>query len=282
MNETVSLVREYQRESANQPADYWFWLARTDVDAELAALLIANIQPGTLLEQGLPSGQKRLFGLARMLIAESGIKAISALEWLRWAVEHPELFLSHSVEKDRLKKILLAVERNPGQQQKEELDNLRQTLEQERVANKELLRKLETTERVCAVAQEESYELRSQAKLDCQIHYLEVNELREKLEQEIRPPLERKLAKLDNELAQTKSLLKQEREDAKERPSYRLLTAALLCLLEEPGRQSGIKQAGIKKTILERFGTWPGLKSRNLDDMFAEANAAEKDAGSSN
>lgn len=129
-SDLIQHLKDYE----NQPADYWYWLARPDVGTEDACLLIANIQPGSLSEQNLKSRQKNLLMVARTLVSESGIEKLPALEWLRWAVEHEELLIGYGAEKEQLQIILRAVDRNSGQQQKAELEILRQQLEQERAA----------------------------------------------------------------------------------------------------------------------------------------------------
>lgn len=73
---------------------------------------------------------------------------------------------------------------------------------------------------------------------------------------------------------------KYEQAEAEEKPSYRLAVAALMELLKSPVerlRPQGMNQAAIKKEILGRF-TLHGLKDRNLDEIFAAANKALKDA----
>lgn len=68
--------------------------------------------------------------------------------------------------------------------------------------------------------------------------------------------------------------------DTEVKPSYALAIAALTELLKAPvqhPRPNGLNQAAIKTAILERF-KWRGLKERNLDKIFAEANRAAKEA----
>lgn len=70
------------------------------------------------------------------------------------------------------------------------------------------------------------------------------------------------------------------RSDTEGKPSYALAIAALTELLKTPvqhPRPNGLNQAAIKAAILERF-KWRGLKERNLDKIFAEANRAAKEA----
>lgn len=72
----------------------------------------------------------------------------------------------------------------------------------------------------------------------------------------------------------------QSRSDTEGKPSYALAIAALTELLKTPvqhPRPNGLNQAAIKAAILERF-KWRGLKERNLDKIFAEANRAAKEA----
>lgn len=64
------------------------------------------------------------------------------------------------------------------------------------------------------------------------------------------------------------------------KPSHALAIAALLELLTAPvmrPRPNGMNQTAVKAAILERF-RWRGLKERNLDKLFAEANRAAKEA----
>lgn len=273
MSDVSGLIRQYQRESQNQPADYWFWLARPEVDAEIASLLIVNIQPGSLQEQNLSSTRKGLLAVTRALIADTAIQAQPALKWLRWAVEHDELFTDFEAERKRLKKILLAVDRNPGHQH--ELDALRRTLELERLANKDLARKLETAVSVCAGAEQEADDLRSQMKIDWEVQRTQLQELRKDLEREIIPPLERKIAELDNDLSLTKTLLQQAEELAKERPPYMLAIAGLLRLLLDPDR----RRFG-QVSAAQEIGSWGwyGAGESKLNHLFADANKAATEA----
>ena len=216
--------------------DYWYQLSRISINTQQAAFLIANISPKAK-EDYLNQEKRSLLADARMLIDTCQIESMSALEWLRWANEHSDSPPDLMKERERFELVLSTFDRNPGKQQKAELEGLQQALERERAKNQELSRRLGNTECALEAAQRGEVEARS-------------------------------------EIVQ----LKLDIDKAKERASYRLLTAALLRLLEEPGRASGINQSGIKKAILMRFSEWRGLKSRNLDDMFKEANAAAKDA----
>ncbi|WP_449102932.1 hypothetical protein [Pseudomonas extremaustralis] len=256
------------------PEEYWYQLSRPSIDAGHAAFLIANISPKAK-EDSLSHKKRSLLADARMLVETCQVENMSAPEWLRWAFEHSDSPPGLTKEKERIERVLLAFDRNPGKQQKAELEGLHQALEREQAKNRELSRRLENTECALDAAQRGEAEARSEYENAEHVHDVTLRELRETIESELLPPLSSDLAKARSEIEQ----LKLDIDKAKERASYRLLTAALLSLLGEPGRQSGMKQAGIKKTILERFSTWPRLKSRTLDDMFAEANAEAKDAG---
>ena len=256
------------------PEEYWYQLSRPSIDAGHAAFLIANISPKAK-EDSLSHKKRSLLADARMLVETCQVENMSAPEWLRWAFEHSDSPPGLTKEKERIERVLLAFDRNPGKQQKAELDELHQALKREQAKNQELSRRLENTECALDAAQQGEAEARSEYENAEHAHDVTLRELRETIESELLPPLNSDLAKARSEIEQ----LKLDIDKAKERASYRLLTAALLSLLEEPGRQSGMKQAGIKKTILERFSTWPGLKTRTLDDMFAEANDAAKEAG---
>ncbi|MQT76401.1 MULTISPECIES: hypothetical protein [Pseudomonas] len=256
------------------PEEYWYQLSRPSIDAGHAAFLIANISPKAK-EDSLSHKKRSLLADARMLVETCQVENMSAPEWLRWAFEHSDSPPGLTKEKERIERVLLAFDRNPGKQQKAELDELHQALKREQAKNQELSRRLENTECALDAAQQGEAEARSEYENAEHAHDVTLRELRETIESELLPPLNSDLAKARSEIEQ----LKLDIDKAKERASYRLLTAALLSLLEEPGRQSGMKQAGIKKTILERFSTWPGLKIRTLDDMFAEANDAAKEAG---
>ena len=255
------------------PEEYWYQLSRPSIDAGHAAFLIANIAPKAK-EDSLSHKKRSLLADARMLVETCQVENMSAPEWLRWAFEHSDSPPGLTKEKERIERVLLAFDRNPGKQQKAELEGLHQALEREQAKTRELSRRLKNTECALDAAQQGEAEARSEYENAEHVHDVMMRESREAIESELLPPLNSDLAKARSEIEQ----LKLDIDKAKERASYRLLTAALLSLLGEPGRQSGMKQAGIKKTILERFSTWPGLKSRTLDDMFAEANAEAKDA----
>lgn len=69
-------------------------------------------------------------------------------------------------------------------------------------------------------------------------------------------------------------------QQGENRPSRMLIIAALLELLKAPvdrPRPQGINQEAIKANILERF-KWRGLSDRTLQEVFADANRAKKEA----
>ena len=254
--------------------DYWYHLSRTSVNAQQAAFLIANISPKAK-EDFLNQKKRSLLADARMLIDTCQIESMSAPEWLRWANEHSDSPPDLMKEKERVERVLLAFDRNPGKQQKAELDELHQALKREQAKNQELSRRLENTECALDAAQQGEAEARSEYETAGHVHDVMMRESREAIELELLPPLKAELEIARTEIEQ----LKLEIDKAKERASYRLLTAALLSLLEEPGRQSGMTRTGIQEMILTRFSAWRGLRSRTLQTMFAEANDAAKEAG---
>lgn len=71
-----------------------------------------------------------------------------------------------------------------------------------------------------------------------------------------------------------------EQAEAKAKPSHQLLIAALLELLQAPverQRPQGLNREAIKAEILEKF-PWRGLSKRNIEELFAEASKAKRDA----
>ena len=256
------------------PEEYWYLLSRTSIDAGHAAFLIANIPPKAK-EDSLSHKKRSLLADARMLVETCQVENMSAPEWLRWAFEHSDSPPGLTKEKERIERVLLAFDRNPGKQQKAELDELHQALKREQAKNQELSRRLENTECALDAAQQGEAEARSEYETAGHVHDVMMRESREAIELELLPPLKAELEIARTEIEQ----LKLELDKAKERASYRLLTAALLSLLEEPGRQSGMTRTGIQEVILARFSAWRGLRIRTLQTMFAEANDAAKEAG---
>lgn len=251
--------------------DYWYHLSRTSVNAQQAAFLIANISPKAK-EDFLNQKKRSLLADARMLIDTCQIESMSAPEWLRWANEHSDSPPDLMKEKERVERVLLAFDRNPGKQQKAELEGLQQALERERAKNQELSRRLENTECALDAAQRGEAEAVSGLENAEHVHDVMLKELRETIESELLPPLKSELDKARSEIEQ----LTHELEAARDRPAYRLLTAALIRLLSEAKRTN---PSGIKRMLLQQFSAWKGLGSRNLDDMFKEAGDAEKNAG---
>lgn len=251
--------------------DYWYHLSRTSVNAQQAAFLIANISPKAK-EDFLNQKKRSLLADARMLIDTCQIESMSAPEWLRWANEHSDSPPDLMKEKERVERVLLAFDRNPGKQQKAELEGLQQALERERAKNQELSRRLENTECALDAAQRGEAEAVSGLENAEHVHDVMLRELRETIESELLPPLKSELDKARSEIEQ----LTHELEAARDRPAYRLLTAALIRLLSEAKRTN---PSGIKRMLLQQFSAWKGLGSRNLDDMFKEAGDAEKNAG---
>ena len=251
--------------------DYWYHLSRTSVNAQQAAFLIANISPKAK-EDFLNQKKRSLLADARMLIDTCQIESMSAPEWLRWANEHSDSPPDLMKEKERVERVLLAFDRNPGKQQKAELEGLQQARERERAKNQELSRRLENTECALDAAQRGEAEAVSGLENAEHVHDVMLRELRETIESELLPPLKSELDKARSEIEQ----LTHELEAARDRPAYRLLTAALIRLLSEAKRTN---PSGIKRMLLQQFSAWKGLGSRNLDDMFKEAGDAEKNAG---
>ena len=283
LRETLQRIKLEDEEDARKfantdfdmvPEEYWYQLSRPSIDAGHAAFLIANISPKAK-EDSLSHKKRSLLADARMLVETCQVENMSAPEWLRWAFEHSDSPPGLTKEKERIERVLLAFDRNPGKQQKAELDELHQALKREQAKNQELSRRLENTECALDAAQQGEAEARSEYETAGHVHDVMMRESREAIELELLPPLKAELEIARTEIEQ----LKLEIDKAKERASYRLLTAALLSLLEEPGRQSGMTRTGIQEMILTRFSAWRGLRSRTLQTMFAEANDAAKEAG---
>ena len=283
LRETLQRIKLEDEEDARKfantdfdmvPEEYWYQLSRPSIDAGHAAFLIANISPKAK-EDSLSHKKRSLLADARMLVETCQVENMSAPEWLRWAFEHSDSPPGLTKEKERIERVLLAFDRNPGKQQKAELEGLRQALEREQAKNRELSRRLENTECALDAAQQGEAEARSEYETAGHVHDVMMRESREAIELELLPPLKAELEIARTEIEQ----LKLELDKAKERASYRLLTAALLSLLEEPGRQSGMTRTGIQEVILARFSAWRGLRIRTLQTMFAEANDAAKEAG---
>ncbi|MNZ73632.1 hypothetical protein D3C78_920500 [compost metagenome] len=92
--------------------------------------------------------------------------------------------------------------------------------------------------------------------------------------------LEQQAAQLEQERAAREAAerrAEQAEAEAKAKPSHPLTIAALLELLSEPSR-SGRNQSAVLAEILERHPSKRGLGKRSLDDIFAAANKAMKDA----
>ena len=253
------------------PEEYWYQLSRPSIDAGHAAFLIANISPKAK-EDSLSHKKRSLLADARMLVETCQVENMSAPEWLRWAFEHSDSPPGLTKEKERIERVLLAFDRNPGKQQKAELEGLHQALEREQAKNRELSRRLENTECALDAAQRGEAEARSESHNADQVHCVQMKELRENIESELLPPLKRELDGARSEIGQ----LRRDLMAAKDRPAYRLLTAALIRLVSDAKRTN---PAGVKKMLLQQFNAWRGLSIRNLDDMFKEAGDAEKEAG---
>ena len=253
------------------PEEYWYQLSRPSIDAGHAAFLIANISPKAK-EDSLSHKKRSLLADARMLVETCQVENMSAPEWLRWAFEHSDSPPGLTKEKERIERVLLAFDRNPGKQQKAELEGLHQALDREQAKNRELSRRLENTECALDAAQRGEAEARSESHNADQVHCVQMKELRENIESELLPPLKRELDGARSEIGQ----LRRDLMAAKDRPAYRLLTAALIRLVSDAKRTN---PAGVKKMLLQQFNAWRGLSIRNLDDMFKEAGDAEKEAG---
>lgn len=280
LRETLQRIKLEDEEDARKfantdfdmvPEEYWYQLSRPSIDAGHAAFLIANISPKAK-EDSLSHKKRSLLADARMLVETCQVENMSAPEWLRWAFEHSDSPPGLTKEKERIERVLLAFDRNPGKQQKAELDELHQALKREQAKNQELSRRLENTECALDAAQQGEAEARSEYETAEHVHDVMLRELRETIESELLPPLKSELDKARSEIEQ----LTHELEAARDRPAYRLLTAALIRLLSEAKRTN---PSGIKRVLLQQFSAWKGLGSRNLDDMFKEAGDAEKNAG---
>lgn len=107
----MSLARQYQSESINQPPDDLFWLARPSIRAHDALFLLANIDPSNTLD-GVRSPQRGNLEVILRLMQEAGIEEQEKpyLQWLKWADSHPEI--DFPVVTKRIKKILRAIDAN--------------------------------------------------------------------------------------------------------------------------------------------------------------------------
>lgn len=168
-NYVIKIARESQerdRVFANtnydsMTKDYWYQLSRISINAQQAAFLIANISPKAK-EDSLNQEKRSLLADARMLIDTCQIESMSASEWLRWANEHSDSPPDLMKEKERLERVLLAFDRNPGKQQKAELEGLQQALERERAKNREISRMLENTKCALDAARQGEEEARAE------------------------------------------------------------------------------------------------------------------------
>ena len=136
LRETLQRIRLEDEAEARQfantdfdmvPEEYWYLLSRTSIDAGHAAFLIANIPPKAQ-EDSLSHKKRSLLADARMLVETCQVENMSAPEWLRWAFEHSDSPPGLTKEKERIERVLLAFDRNPGKQQKAELEGLHQAL----------------------------------------------------------------------------------------------------------------------------------------------------------
>ena len=253
------------------PEEYWYLLSRTSIDAGHAAFLIANISPKAK-EDSLSHKKRSLLADARMLVETCQVENMSAPEWLRWAFEHSDSPPGLTKEKERIERVLLAFDRNPGKQQKAELEGLRQALEREQAKNRELSRRLENTECALDAAQQGEAEARSGYENAELVHDVTLRELREAIESELLPPLNSDLAKARYEITR----LEAEREKAKEQPSHMLAIAGLLELLLDKERPR-YDQGRAAQAIEDRHH-WYGASASQLTKIFPLAKAAAKKA----
>ena len=166
----------------------------------------------------------------------------------------------------------MAFDRNPGKQQKAELEALRQALEREQAKNRELSRSLENTECALDAAQQGEAEARSEYENAEHVHDVTLRELRETIESELLPPLNSDLAKARSEITR----LEAEREKAKELPSHMLAIAGLLELLLDKERPR-YDQGRAAQAIEDRHH-WYGASASQLTKIFPLAKAAAKKA----
>lgn len=280
LRETLQRIRLEDEAEARQfantdfdmvPGEYWYLLSRTSIDAGHAAFLIANIPPKAK-EDSLSHKKRSLLADARMLVETCQVENMSAPEWLRWAFEHSDSPPGLTKEKERIERVLLAFDRNPGKQQKAELEGLHQALEREQAKNRELSRRLENTECALDAAQRGEAEARSESHNADQVHCVQMKELRENIESELLPPLKRELDGARSEIDR----LETEREKTKEQPSHMLAIAGLLELLLDKERLR-YNQGSAAQAIEDRHG-WYGASASQLTKIFPLAKAAAKKA----
>lgn len=96
----------------NHAPNYWYWLARPEVDAEKAIPLIAGIEPSTLSEFYLDGIQKAFLAKVKTLVEEAGLQKMPILGWLRWAVEHPELSADRPLHINKIQEMIRAIDCN--------------------------------------------------------------------------------------------------------------------------------------------------------------------------